>query len=93
VRPGSEGIVFAVLRRAREGKTRGDHKPYLDLELGDTTAVVAAKVWSDAGKTPELTEVARGIPFGSVIKIHFAAETWHDALQLKILNLTPRSSS
>jgi hypothetical protein len=86
VRPGSEGIVFAVLRRAREGRTRVD-TPYLDLELGDTTAVVAAKVWSDTGRTPELTEVARGIPSGSVIKVHFTAETWHDALQLKVLNL------
>ena len=43
IRPKQRGSGFAVLRRAREAVTT-DGKPFLDLELSDTTATLAAKV-------------------------------------------------
>ena len=39
-------VAFAVLREAREGRTRNDD-PFIDISVGDLSANIGGKVWPD----------------------------------------------
>lgn len=73
--------AYAVLQSQREGRTR-KQEAFLDLELGDATGCVRAKIWADAGA--ETLEAVRHIKRGTAVKALFHADTYRDALQLRI---------
>lgn len=76
--------AFAVLQDMREGRTR-KQEAFIELEVGDSTAALRAKIWADAG--PEAQDIARDLPRGTVVKLLFHAETYRDALQLRVHKL------
>ena len=78
--------AYAVLQNAREGRTR-KQELFFDLELGDCTGTLRAKIWSDAGDGT--IEAARQIRRGAAVKILFHADTYKDALQLRIHKIRP----
>ena len=57
---GAPCVAFAVLQQVREGRTR-NNEAFVDLGLGDTTANVRGKIWSDQS---EAQEAARSLSAG-----------------------------
>jgi hypothetical protein len=84
IKAGEQGIVFAVARRIRESQA-SNGKPFLDLELGDTSGSRQGKVWSDVGL--EMFRTARDIQPGSAVKLRFVADTYKDQVQLRIASI------
>lgn len=86
---GTEGAVFAVLRRADERKA-SNGKPYYDVEVGDVSGSVGGKIWSDRS---EAMEAAGALHVGQAVKISFVVDTFKDTTQLKIDRLRAAGES
>ena len=57
---GARFTMFGILRGVREAQTR-DGRPYIDAELGDSTASWRLRIWEDAS---EALSTARSLPAG-----------------------------
>jgi predicted PolB exonuclease-like 3'-5' exonuclease len=77
--------AFACLQEQRGGQTR-DGRPFIDLQLSDSTAAFAGKIWDD---TPRALEAAAGLRRGDAVKILFEVRSWHGAIQLGVHRIRP----
>lgn len=78
--PGQKFTVYARMQECREGQTR-DGRPFINLQLSDTTSTVAGKIWDDA---PSALEAARELGRGSAVKVLFETKTYQGSLQLGV---------
>ncbi len=86
---GGRHEAIAIVRRCRPGTTR-DGKPFFEVQLGDRSAQVPAKIWSDA--TAAL-EQAQQLKFGTTVRTVFTVDSWQGRPQLKIEYLRPANAS
>lgn len=78
--PGELFTVYAKLQDCREGQTR-DGRPFVDLQLSDTTGTLGGKIWDDA---PKALQAARALERGAAVKVLFETRSYHGSLQLGV---------
>jgi len=76
-------VAFAVLREAREGRTRNDD-PFIDISVGDLSANIGGKIWPDQR---EAQASVRQLACGTPVKVLFHAEEYRDTLQLRVVKI------
>lgn len=75
--------AFAVVRSVRKAQTKAG-KPFVELRLGDRSASVGAKIWSESGRA---MQTAVELPRGAHVKVLFAPDTYRGAVQLDVRGL------
>lgn len=83
--PGQVFTTYAYLLGKREGQTR-DGRPFMDLQLSDTTAALSGKIWDDARGA---IEAARKVPRGAAVKVLFETRNFQGKLQLGVQKIRP----
>ena len=75
--------AFGIIRSVRSGQT-AQNKRFVDLDIADQSATIAAKIWDDR---PQDQELALSLPGGRPVKILFQPGTYRDTVQLNIKGL------
>lgn len=75
--PGDEFTLFLLVNKS-EIKTAKNGRPYLNLELRDTTAILPAKMWDKFEST------AKELNEGTVVKVNGQIEEFGGTSQIKI---------
>jgi 3'-5' exoribonuclease len=78
-----EKIEDFYLVKSKRNKTTRTNKPFLDLDLADSSGQINAKVWDNADSLSEL------FSRGDVVKIKGTVEEYQNNRQLKINRLRP----
>jgi 3'-5' exoribonuclease len=73
--------TFVIYESSREEDKNG--KPYYNIQLGDKTGKVAAKIWSDAITACDV----KSIKVGKVVQVCAKVEEYRSKIQLKITSL------
>lgn len=76
LKEGAKVAQYFLVRRAESGKT-GAGKPYLDLVLGDKSATIKAKVWSEV-----LAKCPGPFAVGDYVGIQGQVSSYKDELQI-----------
>ena len=77
--------MFGILRGVREAQTR-DGRPYIDAELGDSTATWRLRIWEDAS---EALSTARSLPAGAQVKVQGTVDSYRQVTQIVVARLRP----
>ncbi|MFO1053409.1 MAG: ribonuclease H-like domain-containing protein [Planctomycetota bacterium] len=80
---GEEVAAFAVLRRIERRRT-AQGQDYFDLELADTSATLAGKIWHDSKPA---FDAAGALQAHVTVKVAFRVTRYQGALQLTVLRL------
>ena len=82
IRENMQVEFLALVTLANQGVTNND-QPYLNLEFKDNTGTMVAKMWNVNN------DIANMVKVGSLVKVKGTSLLYRDALQLKVLDITP----